>query len=140
MAGGRVGVLADDQHSYVAEWTLQAPQHIFGRGQIVAPGRRFAGQEGVHRLELIGDRRQGGRPVSVDSAAFQQSGSTDHGASARDPAEPWRRFGLDPIAGELLAATFLAAAFLAGAFLGALFLAGAFFEVVFLAGASAADH
>ena len=74
MAGGGVGVLADDEHAHVGQRPLEGAQHLVAGGQVVASGRDLLAQEASHRLDPVLDRCQRLGPVRGDQAALDEGG------------------------------------------------------------------
>ena len=69
VAGRGIGVLADDQHAYVAQRPAERAQHVLAGRQVAPTGRQLGPQEVTHRRDIARDRRQRRGPVRATSSA-----------------------------------------------------------------------
>ncbi len=79
VAGGRIGVLARDEHTHVGEWTLEGAQHVRPRGKVSVTGRLLGAQPLPERRDGVLHRGQRLRPSRVDQSLV---GELREGASS----------------------------------------------------------
>ena len=79
--GGRIGVLARDEHTHVREWSLEGAQHVRSRGEISVTGRLLGAQPFAERRDGVLHRGQRLRTSRVDQSLvgeFREGASSAH--------------------------------------------------------------
>ena len=69
VTGGRIGILADDQHPYVGERPAEGPQHVITGRQVAATRRELGAEEHPQAGDGARDRLQRVGPVRADQLA-----------------------------------------------------------------------
>ena len=83
VARSRVGVLADDEHLHVRQWSAERAEHLLTGGQVVPARRDLRAEELAHRRDLSVDRRECLGPVGGHEPLVHESGQSAHAGQPR---------------------------------------------------------